>query len=109
VAAVCGLLLSACGPSGISREEAITLALAEGGPQATVISVAYGSAAQFKSTVPASTDPNELVWAVRIAGQFSGSCVVMPGGQSRCPADAGSAMVVLDASTGELVGMAVPG
>lgn len=99
-----GLFLSACLFAGVSRDEAVRLALQAAGPDSTVSSVEHGLLGQFVDTRTLPDIPRDRgVWAVVLTGEFPGECVVGPTGESRCPPSAQTALVVLDDQTGEVL------
>lgn len=107
--AIVGVLLSACALSGVSRDEAARLAVQAAGPDSSVLSAEHGQLDDF-------IDPRGLpdahrksgVWAVVVAGEFPGECVITATGRSRCPPPAQTALVLLDDRTGELLLLEAP-
>jgi hypothetical protein len=104
VAAICVSLAGCWFGFGVSRDEAIGLAL-EGAPEdAQVVTV---ERAELGMIVDANLLPDEprdrVVWILELSGTFAGECVVNADGESICPPDAESQLVVLDAQTGELL------
>lgn len=102
-------LLVAC-EGGIGRDEAIEIALREGGAtDATVVRAERGPLLRFtlgQTTVEGPADRE--AWAITLAGSFAGECVLNAAGESVCPPVAGSKLVVLDARTGAFIFSASP-
>jgi hypothetical protein len=98
------LVLAACA-GGISREQAIEIARAEGGGQdATVLRAERGPLLRFAlghTTVDGPADRE--AWAITLGGSFAGECVLDANGQESCPPVATSKLVVLDAATGAFI------
>ena len=98
------LVVVGCGAGGISRDRAIELALQAGGDSTippSVVSIDSGPLAGFADagTLPeASRD--QQVWAVILAGDFAGECVLAADGTEMCPPGAHRKLVVLDRLTG---------
>lgn len=94
-------LLVACG-GGIGREEAMEIALREGGAEgATVVRAERGPLLRFTLGRTTADEPRDReAWAITLSGSFAGECVLDPAGESVCPPGATSKLVVLDARTG---------
>jgi hypothetical protein len=99
------ILLSACSSGvGISRERAIELASPGGGPNAHVLSAESGPFGRFADAGTLPEEPRtRQVWAVVLAGKFPAPCVLNATGQSVCPPDAETMLVVLDFRTGDFL------
>lgn len=96
-------LLVACA-GGIGREEAIEIAVREGGPGAAVVRAERGPLLRFtlgRTTVDGP--PDRAAWAVTLHGTFQGVCVLGADGRESCPPAATSKLVVLDAATGAFI------
>jgi hypothetical protein len=104
-----GLILTACVPSGVSRDEATNLAVEAAGPGSSVSSAEQGALGEFVDprTVP-ELRRDRGVWAIALAGDFPGECVTTATGVSQCPPVANTALVVLDDQTGEILLIEVP-
>jgi hypothetical protein len=86
----------ATAPAGISREDAIRMAsghLAAGDP--VLVSATQGQSAQWGPL----DHPNVAAWILRFTGNFPMEC---PAPAANCP-DLHSAVIVLDAQTGEFI------
>lgn len=107
--AIVGVLLSACALSGVSRDEAARLAVEAAGPVSSVLSVEHARLDEFIDLrgLP-DARPDRGVWAVVVAGEFPGECVITVTGESRCPPPAKTALVLLDDRTGELLLLEAP-
>jgi hypothetical protein len=107
IVAVVALAAVACAPGGISRDRAIELAVAAGGDSTvppSVISVETGPLGRFADQGTLPDEPRDReVWAILLAGDFAGECVVNANGESICPPGASRKLVVLDFATGEFI------
>jgi hypothetical protein len=101
------LLIAACVPGGISRDRALELALAAGSDSVVPARVVSAEAGPLGRFVEVRTLPDERrdrqVWAVLLAGDFEGECVLDPNGDSVCPRGAAGKLIVLDHATGEFL------
>lgn len=98
-AAMTSLILSACMFSTVSRDEASRLALGAAGPDSTVLSAELGRLGDFVGTRTLADVPRDRgVWAVIVAGQFPGECVVTASGGTRCPHEAETALILIGRS-----------
>jgi hypothetical protein len=92
---------SVCEGKGISRERAIELALTTAPADATAFSAERGPLSDFVGTGVSTLEPPDLmVWAIVLHGTFSGICVINASGDSVCPPDATSQLVVIDGHSG---------
>ena len=104
-----GLFLSACGFSGVTRDEAARLAVQAAGPDSSVSSAQQGRLGDFVDARTLPEIPRDRgVWAVVVAGEFPGECVITATGETRCPRTAQTALVLLDDQTGELLLLEAP-
>jgi hypothetical protein len=91
-------------PQDISAEQAAAIAREQGGPSVTAVeSVRSGPLGGFTDSLnDDSFDLTQLVWAVRLSGEWAGSCP--PTTPRRpCPIEFTHALVILDYETGELI------
>ena len=103
-----GTLVS-CVLGQLSREEAERIALAQTGPNESVLSATLAHADQFGGMLEArDLIPGQQVWVVTVTGDFPASCPSTNQGTINCPPDATSALVVIDAVSGAVLFMRVP-
>jgi len=104
LSAICVLLAACWWEFGVSRQQAIDIALTGAPADAQVVSA---ERAELGMIVDMNLLPNEprdrVVWLVEVTGTFGGECVVDARGDSVCTIAAESQLVVLDAQTGELL------
>ena len=68
---------------------------------ATAFSAERGPLSDFVGTGVSTLEPPDLmVWAIVLHGTFSGICVINASGDSVCPPDATSQLVVIDGHSG---------
>lgn len=106
--AILGVLLSACALSGVSRDEAARLAVQAAGEVSSVLSAEHARLDDFIDPRGLPDARHRGVWAVVVAGEFPGECVITATGESRCPPPAQTALVLLDDRTGELLLLEAP-
>lgn len=100
--------VASCVLGQLSRAEAERIALQQSGPGERVLSANMATIGQVGGAMDGrDLDPARKVWAVEVTGHFAVSCPYTPQGTS-CPADETSALVVLDAESGDLLYMKVP-
>jgi hypothetical protein len=94
----------ACGLGGISRDQAIQLALGSAEGQVEVLSAESGRLDHFTNlrALPGER-ADRMVWAVVLSGAFGGECVLNSAGEEVCPAGAARKLVLLDYLDGELI------
>jgi len=109
LSAMVGLFLSACMFSGLGEDDAARIAVEAAGPGSTVSSAEHGQLGDFIDP-PTLPDVSRAhgVWAIVIAGEFPGECVISATGESRCPPPFQSALVLLDDQTGRLLLLEAP-
>lgn len=93
--------------ASVSCDRAIELALAGAPDNALVASAESGPLAQFTDDAGPSLTRDRQVWAVVLSGRFPSECVDTPG-RATCVTDAESQLIVLDASTGDVLYVVTP-
>lgn len=104
IALVLTLVIAACNPGTIGRDEAIAIATREAGPGSSVINTEFGAhgALAEPAARPGIERPEELVWAITLRGKFALECPATPDRPRICP-DLNWVRMILDGRTGAFI------